>query len=230
MTLCEATFMSPVRRSRPIVVAHRGASKAAQENTLEAFALAGAMGAAMVELDVRRATDGELVVHHDPFVVRPSYAPTLVDALDVCVAHGMEVNIEIKNSQRDPDFDPDDSIAAEVVALLRARGDGARMLISSFNPATIAAAHRLDPKLRTGYLFMKRPLLDTAEVAEAGHVAIHPFDGDVTPALVAQAHARRLDVNVWTVDDPSRMRELAAWHVDAIITNVPDVALKALAD
>ena len=101
-----------------MVVAHRGASKAAPENTLEAFALAASMGAAMVELDVRRASDGELVIHHNPFDVRPPGAPTLLQALDLCGALGMEVNIEIKNSPRDPDFDPSDSIAIEVAALL----------------------------------------------------------------------------------------------------------------
>ena len=51
---------------RPLVLAHRGASRAAAENTPEAFRLALALGADGVELDVRRAADGALVVHHDP--------------------------------------------------------------------------------------------------------------------------------------------------------------------
>ena len=48
-----------------IVVAHRGASKAEQENTIAAFVRAREMGAHMVELDVRRTADGAMVVHHD---------------------------------------------------------------------------------------------------------------------------------------------------------------------
>ena len=216
--------------SRPTVVAHRGASKAAKENTLEAFALAGRMGAAMVELDVRRSADGALVVHHDPFDERPSYAPTLAEALDVCIAHAMEVNIEIKNSPRDPDFDPADTVAADVAALLAVRGDGDRMLISSFNPATIAAVRQADPSLRTGYLFTRTLLLPLSAIADAGHCAIHPYDESVTSALVDEAHTLGLLVNVWTVDNPARMRELTALGVDAIITNVPDLALSTLVD
>ena len=41
-------------------------------------------------------------------------------------------------------------------------------------------------------------------------------------------HAAGLRVNTWTVDDPDRIRELASWGVDAVITNVPDVARAAL--
>lgn len=211
-----------------MVVAHRGASKAAPENTLEAFALAARMGAAMVELDVRRASDGELVIHHNPFEVRPPGAPTLGQALDLCGALGMEVNIEIKNSPRDPDFDPSDSIAIEVAALLAKRGDGHLMLISSFNPAAIATVRRVDPSLRTGYLYVKTPSLSWPEVVAAGHCAVHPHESKVTSTLVDEAHRLGLHVNVWTVDEPARMRELAAMGVDAIITNVPDVALATL--
>ena len=50
------------------VLAHRGASKAARQNTIEAFRLAATMGSDGVELDVRRTADGLLVVHHDPYV------------------------------------------------------------------------------------------------------------------------------------------------------------------
>jgi glycerophosphoryl diester phosphodiesterase len=65
-------------------------------------------------------------------------------------------------------------------------------------------------------------------VVAAGHVALHPWDGTVTHELVELVHAARLRLNVWTVDDPARILELAEMGVDGIVTNVPDVAAKVL--
>ncbi|MDQ3542532.1 MAG: glycerophosphodiester phosphodiesterase, partial [Actinomycetota bacterium] len=100
------------------VIAHRGASRLAKENTIEAFRAAVRVGAAGIELDARRTSDGVLVVHHDPLVdgraiisiaatELPEWVPTLSAALDACV--GAFVNIEIKNSPEEPDFDPDEA-------------------------------------------------------------------------------------------------------------------------
>src|SRR5262245_27082175 len=100
-----ASGMQPSRR--PAVIAHRGASRAAPENTLEAFRLARSLGADAVELDVRRTRDGALAVHHDARLPDgqsvvdlsaaelPRSVPLLDAALDACA--GMWVNVEIKN-------------------------------------------------------------------------------------------------------------------------------------
>ena len=194
----------------------------------------------MVELDVRRTADGKLVVHHDAkiglkAIIRmraedmPTYVPSLSDALDAC--DGMQVNIEIKSDASEPDYDPKQAVACAVVALLAERGDGERMLISSFDRDTIDCVHALAPQLRTGYLFMEvwpdasRMML---EVAAAGHVAVHPYRKVADAELVSAAHANGLQVNVWTVDKPAEMQHLATLGVDTIITNVPDVARVAL--
>src|SRR3954465_13219995 len=96
------------------VIAHRGASAAAPENTVEAFRLARELGADMVELDARRTADGQVIVHHDAHLADgraivelsrselPTHVCDLADALDAC--EGMQVNIEIKNWPDDPDF------------------------------------------------------------------------------------------------------------------------------
>jgi len=224
------------------IAAHRGASRAHRENTIEAFLAAGEMGAHMVELDVRRTADGALVVHHDPVIEGsgaiidlpaarlPSHVPSLDEALDACA--GMEVNVEIKSDRKEIDYDPGQWAAGAVEALLQARGDADRMLVSSFDLDTIDAVHAAAPGIRTGFLYVvtrRLPAAQVARVADAGHVAIHPHHRSVTRALVAAAHTRGLSVNTWTVDDPARMRALAALGVDTIITNVPDVALAALA-
>lgn len=224
-----------------LVVAHRGASRAHRENTLDAFRAARAMGADMVELDVRRTADRHLIVHHDPVIEEigriidlradelPAHVPSLADALDAC--EGMEVNVEIKSDRREPDYDPAQWAAGAVVGLLTARGDAERMIVSSFDMDTIDAVHMLAPAIRTGFLYTvtkRLPAAQAQRVAGRGHVAIHPHHRAVSKAVVRAAHARGLAVRTWTVDDPVRMRALAAIGVDAVITNVPDVAVATL--
>lgn len=222
--------------------AHRGASVARTENTLEAFTEARAQGAAGVELDVRRSADGAMAVHHDAELADgrrivdlsaaelPAHVPLLDAALDACA--GMIVNIEIKNVEVDPDFDPDQFLARAVVDLVCERGASGEVIVSCFGLAAIDRVRSLDPSIATGYLasarWDQRGALQRA--IDGGHSAFHPYDLVVNPDLVAAAHDAGVAVNVWTVDDPDRIRWLAHdCGVDAIITNVPDVALAALA-
>ncbi len=226
-----------MRRTEVQVIAHRGASAAARENTVEAFRLAAEMGSDAVELDVRRSRDGQLVVHHDAVLADgraigataaadlPPWVPTLDTALDACA--GMWVNVEIKNDPRDPDFDPGDTIADDTVAALRARGEDERWLISSFRLETVDRCRALAP-LRTAWLTEAVPDDVVATLVERGHVALHPWVGLLEQRVVDACHAAGLHVNTWTCDDEARMAELASWGVDGICTNVPDVALTLL--
>jgi glycerophosphoryl diester phosphodiesterase len=232
---------------RPLVLGHRGSPRRARENTLEAFALAREEGADGVELDVHRTRDGVLVVHHDAAIeqfgvlaehdaaeIRDTFAwmPTLAEVLDEC--RGLLVNVEIKNSPPDADFDPDETVAAAVVALLGARGDTDRVLVSSFHLPTIDRVHALAPHLPTGYLTVLDPApLDAVATAVArGHRAVHPFFGalaaDAAASVVAAARDVHLTVNTWTVNDPGDLRRLAAAGIGAVITDVPADAIAAL--
>jgi glycerophosphoryl diester phosphodiesterase len=231
---------------RPLVLGHRGASAAEPENTLAAYARARAMGADGVELDVRRTSDRVLVVHHDAHldgvglvVERPfaevraarSDVPTLDEALAECA--GMLVNVEIKCCAWEPDADtPDREVVRATVETIRARG--ANVIVSSFDLEAVDACRALAPELTTAWLTGGKELLDAARTAVAhGHAWLHP---DRTAALAAPAgdvdavHALGCSIDVWTVDDPAEIGELAARGVDGIITNVPDVALAALAE
>lgn len=223
----------------PRIYGHRGASAAAPENTLEAFALARSQGADGVELDVRRSADGELVLHHDPDLADgriigatiaadlPASVPTLAAALDTC--EGMIVNVELKNIPGESDFDDTCSLADAVVELLHDRGDDT-VLVSCFHLATIDRVKALDPGLRTGLLTLVEPTAaDSVGLAAArGHEAIHPYFLFVDDALVESAHAAGLEINAWTVNDPDAIRLLADRGVDGIVTDVPDVALATL--
>lgn len=218
----------------PLVIAHRGASVAHPENTLAAFAAAAPLGADAVELDARRTVDGVVVVSHDDTLPDgrilvetaqadlPDWLPTLAAALDVCAP--LVVNIEIKNTPGDADFDPQERVADAVMAEL-ARRQRDRYLISSFHRPTIDRIRSQVPDLGTALLHVDGT---TALVDAVAHGALHPWAGSVTEDLVAAAHARGVVVNTWTVDDPAAMRRLSSWGVDGIVTNVPDVARTTL--
>jgi glycerophosphoryl diester phosphodiesterase len=217
------------------IIAHRGASARARENTLAAFVQAAELGADGVELDVRRSADDRLVLHHDAHlpdgrVVRatpsadlPAHVPTLDQALDAC--DGMFVNIEIKNDPADPDFDANEWLAHRVCAELSRRGGGPRWLISSFRLATVDVCRVVFPSARTAWLVETLEPDTVARTAAGGHAALHPWDPIVDEPLIRAAHAAGLAVNTWTCDDPDRMRQLIAWGIDGICTNVPDVGV-----
>lgn len=220
--------------------AHRGASASRPENTLEAFREAARQGADGVELDVRRSADHAMVICHDATFpdgreIRgltvadlPGTVPLLGAALDAC--DGLLVNIEIKNADVDIDFDPDEYLAGAVASLVAERDVRDEVLVSSFNLATIDRVRDLDADIPTGYLASARwdQRKSLQRAIDGGHCAFHPFDLVVNEDLVKAAHDHGLAVNVWTVDDPDRIRWLAEVGVDAIITNVPDVAIAAL--
>ncbi|MGE0510770.1 MAG: glycerophosphodiester phosphodiesterase [Acidimicrobiia bacterium] len=221
-------------------MAHRGASRAEPENTVAAYRRAGSMGAHAVELDVRRSLEGDLVVHHDPHLpdgrlIRgtpraelPASVPSLGEALGACA--GMWVNIEIKNDRKEPDFDSSESIADATIDVLRQRAEDERWLISSFRMETIDRCRSLAPTIATAWLTISVPRTVTDLLNAHGHVALHPWVGMVKPKLIERCHAAGIRVNTWTCDDPDRMRELIAAGIDGICTNVPDVALRVLAE
>ena len=231
-----------------MVLGHRGASSARPENTLAAFAKAREFGADGVELDARRTADGVLVVHHDPHAegfglifdqpfssLRAVYPqiPTLAEALEAC--EGMLVNVEIKCLPWEPDADtPDRAVVHAVADLLRASTTvtAADVIVSSFDLGAIDASRAIAPEIVTGWLTSGQELASAAPVAaEHGHSWLNP-DREAglraSASDIADAHRSSLRINVWTVDAPDEMTALVAAGVDAIITNVPDVAVGVL--
>ena len=225
----------------PLIVAHRGASRAEPPgNTVTAFRRARELGADWVELDVRLTADGARAIHHDAVLPDgrticalagtdlPGFVPLLDTALAACA--GLGVNVEIKNSRPDPDFDPQRTSADAVVAEL-AGFPRERVLVTSFDLATVDRVRALDPSLPTGLLAhdLEEPQKAIALAAAHGHRAINPWDPFVDDAFMALARDAGLEVNVWTVNEPGRMRELIELGVDAIITDAPDVLANVLA-
>ena len=220
------------------IIAHRGASADHPENTVAAFRAAGPLGANWVELDVRRTVDGALAVHHDArlpdgrAIVElaeaelPLSVPSLAEALEACRPLG--VNVEIKNLPQDVDFDATAALVEPVVAAINACSQP--IIVSSFHGPTLDRVRAVDASVATGLLTfdLRDPARTVNDAVVAGHVALHPFDRTVTHELVDLVHDAGLTINVWTVDDPARIEELAEMGVDGIVTNVPDVAAAVL--
>jgi glycerophosphoryl diester phosphodiesterase len=228
-----------LRMSRPIVVAHRGASAMEAENTLPAFESAVVAGADAVEFDVRLTIDGVPVVMHDPDVSRttdgtglvrdmtlaeikrleirttsgpPTEVPTLAEAL-AFLSGRAGVDIEIKNIPGEPDFEPDrERVVEAIIATLHGSEHG--VLLSSFNPFSLAKAREMAPGVITGLGFAQ----------EKGDAWILPFAEEVWEAgdsFIGETHAAGLLVGTWIVDDPDRATGLMLRGIDAIATNDP---------
>ena len=228
-----------------LVLAHRGANREAPENTVDAFRRAVALGADGVELDIHRTADGGLVVRHDAATpsgvlaelgrdeIRRAFpeVPDLDEALDVCA--GLLVNVEIKNSPLEADWDPDHRAADLLVDLLARRNGRDHVLVSSFDLGSVDRVRALAPHVPTALLTGRMDPREGLGLVEArGHRALHPFVGMIAGGraeeIVGRAHEVGVEVNVWTVNDPDELARLAAAGVDALITDVPTVALAAL--
>jgi len=244
-----------------LVVAHRGATALAPENTMVAFRLAVEAGADAIECDVHLTADGRLAVIHDEELDRTTDAsgrvaeltmatirkadagarfaapdgstpfrdtglrvPTLNEVLR-WLPEGIGLVVEVKARAA---VEP--TIAALHGARVRTAG---QVVLISFDEATIEHAHQLDPGLPTGYLLVPMQPIEPALTwaAEHGHRGVHPWEGDLglDPApVLAQARAYGLDVACYVVNDPDRMRLLAAYGVWAFVTDDPALARATL--
>jgi glycerophosphoryl diester phosphodiesterase len=237
------------RRSEPVaVIAHRGASAAAPENTLAAFRLAVEQGADFVELDVQESADGEVLVVHDsdlmkvggaPFKiwetdaariravdvggrVGPQFAgervPTLAEALAVCRGK-VRVVIELKS------YGHDQKLEERVAAIVEAAGMVDDCVFMSLDQAMIERMKRLRPSWRCGVL-VAVAVGDLASL-EADFFAVEARVA--TRRFVRRAHDAGRDVYVWTVNDPAWMLAAMSHGVDGLITDRPDVARRVVA-
>ncbi|QPR89507.1 glycerophosphodiester phosphodiesterase [Aeromonas hydrophila] len=220
------------------IIAHRGASGLAPENTLKAIRLALALGAGAIEIDVQLA-DGELWVFHDRRLERCTDGsgvltaqsraylasldagegegiPTLWQVMEA-IAGQAELHIELKGPQ-----------TADEVARLTRRAEAelgfapTQWVVSSFHHPELARFAALRPDIRLGALTATIPLTLAKFAAELGAWSLNCDVDFVDQALVQDAHDRGLKVLVYTVDEPADQAMLAAIGVDGIFTNRPD--------
>ncbi|MFJ8791763.1 glycerophosphodiester phosphodiesterase [Streptomyces sp. NPDC102462] len=228
------------------VIAHRGASSAAPENTLVSDEIARRGGAEYIENDVQPSKDGVPYVLHDATVDRttdgigfirsltsaqldaldagswfaPVYKgtriPTLAAQLTDLKSRGGAMLLEIKGAHTRDEV-------ATIVRTIRDHGMTDRVFVQSFEVSALRYTHELAPELPLGLL---RDALDPDPVAIAEELhlsAYNPSDGALSKRLgvVRDLHAAGVAVNVWTVDSAARWQALEAAGVDGIITNRP---------
>ncbi len=169
------------RHLTPAVIAHRGASADAPENTMAAFRLAAEQGADGVELDVMRCRSGEVVVFHDYDLSRLAGRPESIADLDYAALQKVRIdgqpipllsevltalpalggkaggsflcNVELKTSPSWGGRVRDDGLVHEVAALIERHHAGERVLVSSFDPMLLWRFRRASPHVATGLLF-----------------------------------------------------------------------------
>ena len=240
------------RAGGPILIAHRGGSLEAPENTLAAFQHAIRVGAQYVELDVQMSSDGALVVIHDDTLDRttsgsgpvgaltfeqlrrldagshfgPQFKgepiPTLREVLDLCVEASVGVVIELKSPHLYP------GMVEKVAALLGEiwmRG-AENLWCISFDHDSIRQLRALDPTVPLGYLYEphEQQFVHPDDIVQA--YCPYYRTALAHPAQVARAHELGKLVFVYTVDEEEDVRRLTASGVDGMVTDRPGSLMK----
>jgi glycerophosphoryl diester phosphodiesterase len=192
-----------------VVVAHRGASAHAPENTMEAFRLAVEMGADAIELDVHRSHDGKLAVIHDDSLDRTTDATGSISELPMKDIRDADAGARFAGPEGSfpfagrgvqvptlPEVVEWLPVGVGLVVELKARAAVEASIVTlrdsavraaglvtviSFDEAAIEQAHELDPELPTGYLLVPSQPFEPAVrwAVEHGHTAVMPWDGDL---------------------------------------------------
>ncbi|EJF35717.1 glycerophosphodiester phosphodiesterase family protein [Actinomyces massiliensis F0489] len=237
------------------MIAHRGGAREVPENTWSAVEHVESLGLTWMETDLHATADDVVVLSHDADLGRIGGRGTLseltwdeaaeLDAGDgrglvrldeVLEAHpGLALNVDLKEP----------AVVQPALQVVRAADALDRVRFASFSARRLAMLRRQEPRATTslggfdiaGLMLLSEaalPLPHTRWGWTRGRVdavqvpPMHRGMQVVTRRFVAQAHTAGLEVHVWTIDDPEEMRRLAALNVDAIMTDVPTLALEIL--
>lgn len=240
---------------RPTIIAHRGASAHAPENTLVAFELAASQNADAIELDATLCADDHVIVFHDDTVDRTTDGsglvkelflaslkefdagcsfddtfcgekiPTLSEVFDA-VGQKIFINIELKNYTS-----PRDALPERVAHLVEQHNLSHRVFFSSFNPIALRRIKKLLPQTPLGIL--ATPGISGFWARSfprrwLSHEAIHPHIQDVTLKWIARKQQRGYRLYVYTVNLPQDMACLCRWGVDGFFTDDPLLARRVI--
>ncbi len=230
------------------LIAHRGASGLAPENTLAAFRLALELGASAMEFDVHQTADKELVIIHDEDLKRvggrgerirdmtwpelcrfdvgswfdarfcAERVPRLEEVFDLALRKA-ELHVELKCGSR---VYP--GIEGRLVQLIRSRRALPACVVSSFDHKALFALRALEPRLRLGYLLGDTPL-DQAfqEIEELKAESLNLSGKQASAVRISAAHRRGLKLLVYTVNDAPEARRFAKMRVDGVFSNFPEL-------
>lgn len=231
------------------IIAHRGASATAPENTLAAMRQAIDYATDWVEIDVQETSDDQVVVFHDSDFMKlsnvdlkiwdatmadlesidigshmdPRFSnervPTLADLLSLCKGK-TKVVIELKYYGHDKDLEQ------RVLDIVNAHGMSSDVMYMSLNIAAVSKMKKLDPDCRAGLLMSV--LGGKIRDIDADFLAVNAMF--VNRSLIQRAHASGKQVYVWTINDAVTMSRMIGIGVDGLITDKPDLARQVLAE
>ena len=239
----------------PRIIGHRGAAKAAPENTLAGLREARRQGAAWVEVDAKLTADNAIILLHDDLVDRtsngkgaaaqmtfdeiraldagswlaPAFAsvqvPTLEETVRELISLGLNCNFEIKPCPGR------ELVTAELVMRELQRlwpVQAPKPLISSFAYASLEVAHRLAPEFPRAVLVEEVPENWRALCEGVAAIALNPWQKTLTTEWTKAVKKAGYKVISYTVNETPRARELFDWGVDAVFSDVPGHLLKDL--
>ena len=159
-----------------------------------------------------------------PFAGRGLGVPTLPEILD-WLPDTLGLVIEIKARAAS-------DAVVEVVRSHPVQTSG-RLSVISFDEASIGRVRELEPQIRTGYSLVPTQPIEPALIwaTEHGHTGVHPWDGDIGMdplPLLAQANAYGREIGCYVVNDPERMKHLAACRLWGFFTDMPEMAREGL--
>ena len=240
--------------ARTRVIAHRGFSGAAPENTLAAVRAAIEVGADMVEIDVTLSADDHIVVIHDETLTRTTngsgevseltlaelkqldagawfdlefageHIPTL-DELLAEVEGRILLNVEIKSEAVAR------GVVAKVACLIRERGMIDQVVVSSFSPTALDQMHQVAPEIRTAVLYNTEfhEGQDAVEIVTGLGASVFNIKRQrLTKKMLHRCREHDIPIGIYTVNEPRRMRRLVRRGINAIFTDRPDLLIEIL--
>ena len=224
---------------RPWVMAHRGASDLAPENSLASFDLAVEHGADLLETDLWLTADGQIVCHHDPTLERMTGDPrritdlslAQIKALQLKAEHGIAgervptlaelvaqtpPDVVIVTELKDPMFGHAGPLS-QLLAVLGDRVSAQRAGIIAEDLRLIRSIKQQAPTLVAGHIAITRPHANTTTELLGPYwpwLALNPL-------YVRRAHARGQRVCPLDPDLHRRLPKYLAMDVDAVLTNDP---------
>lgn len=232
------------------IIAHRGFSSAAPENTLAAFREAIAVGADFFELDVRQSRDGKLVVIHDHALNRVSSAGDTGKVAEMTLRELRKARVGYSRRFKDQfkregiptlrralytaknkipvcvEIKVPDIEAAVLKTIYNLKMEK-QVIIFAFDYEVLKKIRELDAEIPLLYLrgSVDRQTLDQAEEIQASAIGAGRATA-ITGELLAQMRAKGLELWQWTVNDIDEIQRLLDIGIDGIITDYPDRALE----
>jgi glycerophosphoryl diester phosphodiesterase len=217
---------------KKLIIAHRGASDLARENTLEAFQKAIDLRADMIEFDVRRTRDHRYVIHHDPHIAgRPLGEMTFHEAREIARSTGFHVPeleevLALTRGRIGLDIElKEEGYEREIVRLVGGMLADADFIVSSFHAGCLARVKQCRAAARTGLIFNDAAAL-TTDILEGDADWLLPVQSLAAGGLLERMRRAGKKIAVWTVNDAQQMKRLLDDdRIEGIITDRTDAAL-----